>query len=173
VLIIVVDFENSFTILITTVIEPSVTRDSIRGNHIVVTRHLCKRRYLYYELISDRTINFDQILVELNHREQAIRDSVIMSLMSRHTPSQPKSLPSTEEFAQRLKYFFLQVLGKMISNVDLAVDFLNVNRLAWVDLVEEPEVLDSHMSSVSSHFLGLGERQCTGVVFEDSIFGSG
>ena len=53
-----------------------------------------------------------------------------------------------------------------------AVDFLNVNRPVWVGLVEEPEVLDSHMPSVSSHFLGLGERQCTGVVFEDSRFDS-
>ena len=93
---------------------PCVTTDSIRGNY-VVTRRFRKRRYLYYDLISDRTVNFDQILVELNHREQAIRDSVIMTLMSRHTPSQPRSLPSTEEFAQRLKYLFLQVLGnKMV-----------------------------------------------------------
>ena len=89
----------------------SITRDSIRENH-VVTRRLCKRRYLYYELISDRAMNFDQILVERNHREQAIRDSVIMTAsMSRHTPSKPRSLPTTEEFAQRLKRLFLQVLG--------------------------------------------------------------
>jgi hypothetical protein len=43
----------------------------------------------------------------------------------------------------------------MVSNVDLAVDFLNVNWPTWVDLVEEPEVLDSHMLSASSHLLGL------------------
>ena len=30
-------------------------------------------------------MNFDQILVERNRREQAIRDSVIMTPMSRHT----------------------------------------------------------------------------------------
>ena len=92
--------------------------------------------------------------------------------MSRHIPSQPRSLPSTEDFAQRLKRLFLQVLGKMVGNVDLAVDFLNVNQPTWVNLVEEPEVLDSHMPSVNSHLLGLGERQCTGVFFEDSRFGS-
>jgi len=60
----------------------------------------------------------------------------------------------------------------MVSNVDLAVDFLNVDCPTWVNLVEEPEVLDSHMPSASSYLLGLGERQCTGVVFEDSRFGS-
>ena len=106
----------------------AVTWDSIRGNHIV-SRRLCKCRYLYYELrvISDWTINFIQILVEHHHREQAIRDSVIMTLMSDHAPSQPRSLPTTEEFAQRVKGLFLQVLGKMVSDVDLAVDFINVN----------------------------------------------
>jgi hypothetical protein len=103
-----------------------VTRDSIRGNHIVI-RCLCKRRYLYNELISDRTMNFDQILVERDRREQAIRDSVTMTWMSCHTPSQPRSLPATEEFAQSLKRLFLQVLGKVVSNVDLAVDFHNVD----------------------------------------------
>jgi hypothetical protein len=59
----------------------------------------------------------------------------------------------------------------MVSNVDLAVDFLNVNWPTRVNLVEEPEVLDSHMPSAISHLLGLGERQCTGVVFVDSRFG--
>ena len=59
-------------------------RDSIRGNHVVI-RCLCKRRYLYYELISDRTMNFDQILVERNCREQAIMDSDTMTSMSRHS----------------------------------------------------------------------------------------
>jgi hypothetical protein len=60
-----------------------VTRDSIRGNHAVI-RCLCKHRYLYYELISDRIMNFDQILVERNRREQTIRDSVTMTSMSCH-----------------------------------------------------------------------------------------
>ena len=38
--------------------------------------------------------------------------------------------------------------------------------------MEEPEVLDTYMLSASSHLLGLGERQCIAVVFEDSRFGS-
>jgi hypothetical protein len=56
-------------------------------------------------------MNFDQILVERDRREHTIRDSVTMTWMSRHTPSQPRSLPTTEEFAQSLKRLFLQVLG--------------------------------------------------------------
>ena len=66
---------------------------------------------IYNKLISDRIMNFDQILVERHRREQTIRDSVTMTSMSRHTPSQPRSLPTTEEFAQSLKRLFLQVLG--------------------------------------------------------------
>ena len=113
-----------------------------------MARRLCKHRYLYYELISDQTMNFNQILVEHNRREQAIRDSIIMTSMSCHIPSQPRSLLSTEEFAQRLKRRSLQVLGKMMvtNNVDLAVDFLNVDhsvmtmedtseKLTWDDTI--------------------------------------
>ena len=38
-------------------------------------------------------MNFDQILVERNRREQAIRDSVTMTSMSRHTLLTPVALP--------------------------------------------------------------------------------
>ena len=62
--------------------------------------------------------------------------------------------------------------GISIHRTVFAVDFHNVDCLRWVNLVEEPEVFDSHMPSASSHLLGLGEHQCTGVVFEDSRFGS-
>ena len=51
---------------------------------------------IYNKLISDRIMNFDQILVERHRREQTIRDSVTMTSMSRHTPSQPRSLPTIE-----------------------------------------------------------------------------
>ena len=39
---------------------------------------------IYNKLISDRIMNFDQILVERHRREQTIRDSVTMTSMSCH-----------------------------------------------------------------------------------------
>ena len=97
-------------VFISSTTPPTVTRDSIRRNHAVI-RCLCKHRYLYYELISDRTMNFDQILAEVNRREEAIRDSIIMTSMSHHTPSQPRSLPSIEVVNNVLIAFACNAFG--------------------------------------------------------------